>query len=51
MAARVVKEFTKGLWKEIAPFRFPLGLCSVLAVTTDVSSGLGLGCAVIFVLS
>jgi electron transport complex protein RnfE len=49
MAARIVKEFTKGLWKEIAPFRFVLGLCSVLAVTTDVKNGLGLGCAVIFV--
>lgn len=49
MAARIVKEFTKGLWKEIPPFRFVLGLCSVLAVTTDVKNGLGLGCAVIFV--
>ena len=30
----VVKEFTKGLWKEIPPFRLVLGLCPALAVTT-----------------
>jgi len=43
-------EFSKGLWKEIPPFRFVLGLCPVLAVTSQVSSALGLGCGVIFVL-
>ena len=48
--SRIVDEFTKGLWKEIPPFRFVLGLCSVLAVTTSVSSALGLGGGVVFVL-
>lgn len=47
--ARIVKEFTKGLWKEIPPFRFVLGLCSTLAVTTDVANGVGLGAGVLFV--
>ena len=44
------QEFSKGLWKEVPPFRFVLGLCPVLAVTGKVSSALGLGCGVIFVL-
>ncbi len=48
--ARIVQEFTKGLWKEVPPFRFVLGLCPALAVTANVSSALGLGCGVIFVL-
>src|SRR6056297_1064169 len=48
--ARIVQEFTKGLWKEVPPFRFVLGLCPVLAVTANVSSALGLGGGVIFVL-
>lgn len=48
--ARIVKEFTKGLWDEVPPFRFVLGLCSVLAVTTSMSSAIGLGGGVIFVL-
>ncbi len=45
-----IREFTKGLWKEVPPFRFVLGLCPTLAVTGHVSSALGLGCGVIFVL-
>ena len=44
------REFTKGLWKEVPPFRFVLGLCPTLAVTSSVNSALGLGCGVIFVL-
>ncbi|MDL1973719.1 MAG: electron transport complex subunit RsxE [Deltaproteobacteria bacterium] len=48
--SRIVEEFTKGLWKEIPPFRFVLGLCSVLAVTTSVESAVGLGGGVVFVL-
>lgn len=43
-------EFTKGLWKELPPFRLLLGLCPTLAVTTSADNGLGMGCAVIFVL-
>ena len=47
----VFKEFTKGLWKELPPFRLVLGLCPVLAVTKSAETGLGMGLAVIFVLT
>ena len=30
---QLVKEFTKGLWTELPPFRLVLGLCPTLAVT------------------
>ena len=43
----VLKEFTKGLWKELPPFRLVLGLCPTLAVTNSASNGLGMGAAVI----
>ena len=46
----IVKEFTKGLWKELPPFRVVLGLCPTLAVTSTAENGLGMGLAVIFVL-
>ena len=46
----VVKEFTKGLWKEVPPFRLVLGLCPTLAVTTAAENGLGMGLATTFVL-
>jgi len=49
--ASLVQEFTKGLWKEIPPFRLVLGLCPTLAVTTNAENGLGMGAAVIFVLA
>jgi len=45
-----VSEFTKGLWKEIPPFRLVLGLCPVLAVTKSAENGLGMGLAATFVL-
>lgn len=45
------KEFSKGLWKEVPPFRLVLGLCPILGVTTAASNGLGMGIAVIFVLT
>jgi H+/Na+-translocating ferredoxin:NAD+ oxidoreductase subunit E len=45
------KEFTKGLWQELPPFRLVLGLCPVLAVTKSAETGLGMGLAVIFVLT
>lgn len=45
------KEFSKGLWKELPPFRLVLGLCPTLAVTTSAENGLGMGVAVIFVLT
>ncbi|SHN56860.1 electron transport complex subunit RsxE [Desulfovibrio litoralis] len=44
------KEFSKGLWKEIPPFRLVLGLCPTLAVTKSAWNGFGMGLAVIFVL-
>ena len=46
----VANEFTKGLWKEIPPFRLVLGLCPTLAVTTAAKNGLGMGLATTFVL-
>jgi Na+-translocating ferredoxin:NAD+ oxidoreductase subunit E len=50
MAKTIAQEFTKGLWKEIPPFRLVLGLCPALAVSKSVESGVGMGFAVIFVL-
>lgn len=50
MAKSLAKEFTKGLWEEIAPFRLVLGLCPVLGVTTSMESGIGMGLATTFVL-
>ncbi len=50
MAKSITQEFVKGLWDEIPPFRLVLGLCPVLAVTTTVENGLGMGLATTFVL-
>ncbi|RQD61871.1 MAG: electron transport complex subunit E [Desulfonatronovibrio sp. MSAO_Bac4] len=50
MADSITKVFTKGLWKEVAPLRFALGICPALAVSTNVESALGMGMAVLFVL-
>jgi len=50
MQGSLVQEFTKGLWKEIPPFRLVLGLCPVLAVTKAADTGLGMGIAATFVL-
>ncbi len=47
---QIIKEFTKGLWNELPPFRLVLGLCPVLAVTKSAENGIGMGAAVIFVL-
>lgn len=46
----VLKEFTKGLWNEVPPFRLVLGLCPTLAVTTAAENGMGMGLATTFVL-
>lgn len=48
---RMLKHFTKGLWEELPPFRLVLGLCPTLAVTKGAETGLGMGLAVIFVLT
>ncbi|WP_027184774.1 electron transport complex subunit RsxE [Desulfovibrio inopinatus] len=45
------KEFSKGLWTDLPPFRLVLGLCPTLAVTKTANNGLGMGLAVIFVLT
>lgn len=45
------KEFSKGLWKDLPPFKLVLGLCPVLAVTKTAYNGFGMGMAVIFVLT
>lgn len=50
MAKTIAQEFKKGLWDEIPPFRLVLGLCPVLAVTTTVENGIGMGLATTFVL-
>ena len=50
MAQSLAKEFTKGLWAELPPFRLVLGLCPVLAVTKTMADGLGMGIATTFVL-
>lgn len=46
----VAKEFTKGLWKDIPPFRLVLGLCPALAVTKAAGDAIGMGIATTFVL-
>jgi len=46
----VVKEFKKGLWDVVPPFRLVLGLCPTLAVTTSAENGAGMGLATTFVL-
>jgi Na+-translocating ferredoxin:NAD+ oxidoreductase subunit E len=46
----LAKEFSKGLWREVPPFRLVLGLCPTLAVTTAAKNGLGMGLATTFVL-
>jgi electron transport complex protein RnfE len=51
MAKSIAYEFTKGLWKEIPPFRLVLGICPALAVSKTVESGIGMGVAVTFVLT
>ncbi len=45
-----VKELTKGLWREMPPFRLVLGLCPTLAVTKSAENGIGMGIAATFVL-
>jgi Na+-translocating ferredoxin:NAD+ oxidoreductase subunit E len=46
----VIGEFTKGLYKENPTFRIVLGLCPILAVTTSVQNGIGMGVATTMVL-
>jgi electron transport complex protein RnfE len=47
----LLNEFTKGLWKELPPFRIVLGLCPTLAVTMAADTGFAMGMAVVFVMT
>jgi electron transport complex protein RnfE len=47
----LLNDFTRGLWRDIPPFRLVLGLCPTLAVTTAADNGLGMGLATTFVLT
>jgi len=51
MNSRLWKEFSKGLWTDLPPFKLVLGLCPTLAVTKTAYNGFGMGVAVIFVLA
>lgn len=46
----LMREFSKGLWKENAIFKLLLGMCPTLAVTTSAENALGMGFATTFVL-
>jgi electron transport complex protein RnfE len=46
----LAREFTKGFIRENPVFRLVLGLCPVLAVTTSLKNGVGMGLAATFVL-
>ncbi len=46
----IIKEFTKGIYRENPVFRLVLGLCPTLAVTTSVENGIGMGIAATAVL-
>lgn len=48
--ARLWKNFVNGLWNENPTFRLMIGLCPVLAVTTEAINGIGMGLATTFVL-
>jgi len=47
---KLLSEFTKGIIKENPVLGLMLGLCSVLAVSTEVKNALGMGAAMMFVL-
>lgn len=46
----MIREFSKGLWRENPVFKLVLGMCPTLAVTTSAENGLGMGLATTFVL-
>ena len=48
---KACKQITKGFFAESPVFVMMLGLCPALAVTTSIENGLGMGLAVIFVLT
>lgn len=46
----IMKEFTKGLWKENPVLVLLLGMCPTLAVTSSATNGFGMGVATLCVL-
>ncbi len=46
----LMKDLTKGIYRENPVFRLVLGMCPFLAVTTSVENALGMGAAATFVL-
>ncbi len=46
----MIKELTKGIFRENPLFIIVLGLCPALAISTEVSNAIGMGLSVIFVL-
>jgi electron transport complex protein RnfE len=50
VSVSLTREFTKGFIRENPVFRIVLGLCPVLAVTTSLKNGIGMGFAATFVL-
>ncbi len=44
------RDFIRGLWEQLPPFRLVLGLCPTLAVTATLAGGVGMGLATTFVL-
>ena len=46
----IIREFTKGIYKENPVFRLVLGLCPLLAVSSTVENGVGMGIAATAVL-
>lgn len=47
---KLLREFTRGLWKENPVLRLLIGLCPTLAVTTTAINGFGMGASTLFVL-
>lgn len=50
MSNGLIKEFTKGLWKENPTFKQLLGMCPTLAVTATAENGIAMALATTFVL-
>jgi electron transport complex protein RnfE len=50
MNKTISQEFLKGFWEILPPFKLVLGLCPILAVTTAVENGIGMGLSTTFVL-
>ena len=47
----LLKDFTKGIWKENPVLVLLLGTCPTLAVTSSATNGVGMGIATTFVLA